>query len=65
MLGVQLDLREAKLGLALVSNIWERVEELTSDIEAVPKSRQLSKKDGEKLRGRLEFADRQLLCVAA
>lgn len=45
MLLLQLDLKDAKLGLTLVSSTFERVAELTSDIEAILKDGQLSRKD--------------------
>lgn len=58
--GVQLDLKDAKLGLALVSNIQERVEEMTADIAEILGSGQLSKQEDERLRGSLQFANAQL-----
>lgn len=59
-LGVQLDLNNSKLGSAQVSNIPERVEELTAEISKVLDSGILSRHDGERLRGRLQFATAQL-----
>lgn len=45
----QLDLKDAKVGLALVLNTAERVEEFISDIGEILKAGRLSKKDGERL----------------
>lgn len=43
VLGVQLDLRSASLGLVLVSNTQERIEEITSEIAEVLQQGRLSK----------------------
>lgn len=56
MLGVQLDLRDAKLGVAQVSNTPERELRFAKVLE----KGKLSRKDGERLRGRLQFANAQL-----
>lgn len=55
--GVQLDLRSAKLGLVFVSNTEERIEEITAEITEALMQGRLSKKDAEKLGGRLQFAN--------
>lgn len=60
ILGVRLDLNESRLGSAQVSNAPERVEELATEISKVLGSKTLSRHEGEKLRGRLEFANAQL-----
>ena len=60
VLGVQLDLSQAGTGLALVANTKERVEELTGDIDKVLSDKCLPHKEGERLRGRLQFASTQL-----
>lgn len=60
ILGVQLDLKSAKLGTVLVSDTQERVGELTEDIAEISLAGTLSKKDGERRRGRFHFATIQL-----
>eukprot|EP00435_Cladocopium_sp_Y103_P068545 s153_g31.t1 len=60
VLGVKLDLAEADLGTTLVMNTPERVDELIADIDQVLRSGVLSRRDGERLRGRLQFASSQL-----
>lgn len=59
----QLDLSSAKLGAVFVSNADERIAELTEDIPAIAdivEASVLSRKDGERLCGRLQFANAQL-----
>ena len=58
VLGVQLDLGAAVK--QLVSNTDERVTELVAEIEAVLARGTLTRKDGERLTGRLQFASGQL-----
>lgn len=53
-------MQSAKLGLVLVSNTQERIEEISSEITEVLMQGRLCKKDGEKLRGRLQLANIQL-----
>eukprot|EP00435_Cladocopium_sp_Y103_P045778 s2261_g13.t1 len=60
LLGVKLDLAEAHLGTTLVMNTPERVDELIADIDQVLLSGMLTRKEGERLRGRLQFASSQL-----
>ena len=60
VLGVEFDLRMAGAGLAKVSNTEERVRELCEHLDNVLRARRLNKMDGEKLRGRLQFANGQL-----
>eukprot|EP00435_Cladocopium_sp_Y103_P060970 s205_g22.t1 len=60
VLGVQLDLSEVRLGVAALANTQERVAELVADLEQVLLSGTLSRKDGERLRGRLQFASGQI-----
>ena len=60
VLGVQLDLNMSGDRLAFVSNTEERVEELVQEIRRVLEVGQLAKHDGERLRGRLQFASSQL-----
>lgn len=59
-LDVQVDLSSAKLGAVCVSNTEERVAELTLAISDIVKAGVLSRKDGERFRGRLQFANAQL-----
>ena len=60
MLGVQLDLRQSGDSLCLVSNTTERVEELVQDIDNILSAGALPKAEGERLRGRLQFASTQV-----
>ena len=60
VLGVQLDLRQSGSGICFVTNTAERVEELVTEIDEAMKSNLLPRKDGEKLRGRLQFASSQM-----
>ena len=56
VLGVQLDLRQSGDKLCFVTNTEERVEELVSELDEVLRSNTHSRSEGEKLRGRLQFA---------
>ena len=60
VLGVQLDLRQSGDSLRLVSNTTERVEELVQDIDNILSAGTLPKAEGERLRGRLQFASTQV-----
>lgn len=60
VLGVELNLTQTPSGVFEVRNTQSRVEELTKTIAAVLSDGHLSKADGEKLRGRLQFASNQL-----
>ena len=60
MLGVQLDRRQSGDMLCFVTNTEERVEELTKELDKAIRSKALSRSDGEKLRGRLQFASSQV-----
>ena len=60
VLGVQLDLKQSGSGICFVTNTAERVEELVAEIDEAMKSNLLPRKDGEKLRGRLQFASSQM-----
>lgn len=60
VLGVKLDLRSAQLGSVFVANTEDRAEELTTSLTEIMSSGYLSQKDGERLRGRLQFANAQL-----
>eukprot|EP00434_Breviolum_minutum_P040836 symbB.v1.2.036306.t1/scaffold5096.1/size31004/2 len=57
VLGVQLD---SGSGICFVTNTAERVEELVAEINEAIKSNSHPRRDGEKLRGRLQFASSQM-----
>lgn len=59
-LGLVIDLTDCKLLKCRVCNTEERQAELKSFIDGVLASRTLTKKDGERLRGRLIFAEAQI-----
>ena len=56
----QVDLGQSGAGLCFVTNTVERVEELVAEIDEAMKSNLLPWRDGEKLRGRLQFASSQM-----
>ena len=60
VLGVELVLYKSPEGMFTVCNTAERAEELTSAISDILRQGTLKKSDGEKLRGRLQFASNQL-----
>ena len=60
VLGVQLDLKQSGDSLCLISNTPERVEELVQEINLILSCGVLPKSEGEKLRGRLQFASSQV-----
>ena len=60
VLGVVLDLSESSKGLAWIKNTQERGEELVHQIDEVLECGRLKRHDGERLRGRLQFASGQL-----
>ena len=60
VLGVQIDLRQSGDLLCRVSNTEERVEELIKEIDDVLTSKHLARAEGERLRGRLQFASSQV-----
>ena len=60
VLGVQLDLRQSGDSLCMISNTTERVEELVQDIANILSAKTLPRVEGEKLRGRLQFASTQV-----
>ena len=59
-MGVQLDLRQSGDLLCFVSNTDERVEELTKGIDGILTSKLLTRVEGKRLRGRLQFASAQV-----
>ena len=60
VLGVQLEVGQSGDGLCFVTNTAERIEELFAEIDEALKSNLLPRRDGEKLRGRLQFASSQV-----
>ena len=60
VLGVEFDLTMSGAGLAAVSNTAERVRELSEMLGEVVASKVLKRAEGERLRGRLQFASGQL-----
>ena len=60
VLGVQLDLRQSGDRLCFVSNTEDRVEELVKDIGEIMTSKLLTRAEGERFRGRLQFASSQV-----
>ena len=60
VLGVLLDLRQSGDGLALVTNTPERAKELIEALQEVLRTGKLTRREGERLRGRLQFAAGQL-----
>ncbi len=58
--GVQLDLRQSGDRLCFITNSEERVEELTKELDEALRAKTLSRSEGEKLRGRLQFASSQV-----
>ena len=60
VLGVQLDLRQSGDRLCFVTNTEERVEELVNELDGAIRTNMLPRSEGEKLRGRLQFASSQV-----
>ena len=60
VLGVQLDLRQSGDRLCFVTNTEERVEELVNELDEALRTKILSRSEGDKLRGRLQFASSQV-----
>ena len=60
VLGVQLDLRQSGDKLCFVTNTEERVEELVNELDEALRTKILPRSEGEKLRGRLQFASSQV-----
>ncbi len=60
VLGVQIDLRLSGDRLCFVSNADERVEELTREVDDIPAAKVLTRSDGERVTGRLQFASPQI-----
>ena len=60
VLGLEIDLRDAKLGYAAMRNTPARTSELRDSISEILEAGFLARKDGERLRGRLQFASNQI-----
>ena len=60
VLAVQLDLRQSGDKLCFVTNTEERVEELVNELDGALRTNMLPRSEGEKLRGRLQFASSQV-----
>ena len=60
ILGVQLNLKDAMLGIAVISNTEKRRAEALKDIDAALQANALDPKLSERLRGRLQFASGQV-----
>ena len=60
VLGVQLDLRQSCDKLCFVTSTEERVEELVNELNGALHTNMLPRSEGEKLRGRLQFASSQV-----
>ena len=60
VLGVQLDLRQSCHKLCFVTSTEERVEELVNELNGALHTNMLPRSEGEKLRGRLQFASSQV-----
>ena len=60
VLGVQLDLKQSGDKLCFVTNTEERVQELVGELDEAIRTNMLPRSEGEKLRGRLQFASSQI-----
>ena len=60
VLGVEFDMRMSGQGLSAVANTTDRVNELCEEIDSIFTLGSLKRADGERLRGRLQFASGQL-----
>ena len=60
VLGLKINLAEASLGFIYFENTEHRREQLIITIDGIIESLFLSRKDGERLRGRLQFAEQQI-----
>ena len=60
VLGVQLDLKQSGDKLCFVTNTEERVQELVKELDEAIHTNALPRSEGEKLRGRLQFASSQI-----
>ena len=60
VLCVQLDLKQSGDKLCFVTNAEERVQELVGELDEAIRTNMLPRSEGEKLRGRLQFASSQI-----
>ena len=60
VLGLKINLEDARLGKIYMCNTESRQQELFETISGVLEKNFLSRKDGERLRGRLQFAEAQI-----
>ena len=60
VLGLEYNLEETKLGTLIIKNTAKRIEDVSSEIDRALEENYLSAKDGERLRGRLNFMESQL-----
>ena len=60
VLGVQVDLRQSGDKWCFVTNTEERVEEMVNELDGAIRANMLPRSEGEKLRGRLQFASSQV-----
>ena len=65
VLGLKINLEDARLGKIYMCNTESRQQELFETISGVLEKNFLSRKDGERLRGRLQFAEAQIAGKAA
>ena len=65
VLGLKINLEDARLGKIYMCNTESRQQELFESISGVLERNFLSRKDGERLRGRLQFAEAQIAGKAA
>ena len=70
-LGIQVNLTKFDQGIVEFANTPKRIEELVQTIETFLKTKKMTTKESQKLRGRMQFADSQLfgrvgrLCMRA
>ena len=60
VLGLEYNLEETKLGTLIIKNTAKRIEDVSAEIDRALEENFLSSKDGERLRGRLNFMESQL-----
>lgn len=57
---MSLDLRDPQMGATFLSNTADRTAELVQELQQILETKSLSRKDAERLRGRLQFGSGQL-----
>ena len=65
ILGLSVDLSDTSLEIVKLSNTQSRKQEISEGLEVFLQAGSLSRKDGERLRGRLQFAETQIAGKAA